>query len=65
MKRALSIVLILILCFTTCGAWAEDLYQAGKDAYEAKDYDKALQYYEQAADQGNAEGLRGIGTLYA
>ena len=65
MKRALSIVLILILCFTTCGAWAEDLYQAGKDAYEAKDYDKALQYYEQAADQGNAEGLRGIGTFYA
>ena len=55
MKRALSIVLILILCFTTCGAWAEDLYQAGKDAYEAKDYDKALQYYQQAADQGNAE----------
>ena len=52
MKRVLPFLLILALCFTTCGAWAENLYQAGKDAYEAKDYDKALQYYEQAAEQG-------------
>ena len=37
---------------------AEELLQAGKDAYKAKDYAKALEYYEQAAEQGSAEALR-------
>ena len=35
---------------------AEELYQAGKDAYGAGDYGKAMEYYQLAADAGNAEG---------
>jgi TPR repeat protein len=63
MKKAL--MLMLILCLAVSGAWAEDLCQNGRDAREAMDYAKALEYFQQAADQGDAEGLRLIGTLYA
>lgn len=36
---------------------AEELFQAGEDAYEANDYAKALEYYEQAAELGSAEAV--------
>ena len=72
-------VLALCLCFTAVGAafaetaaadkpaaemTAEELYQAGRDAYTAEDYEKALEYFQLAADLGNAKGLRAIGNLY-
>ncbi len=44
---------------------AEELYQAGNQAADAEDYGKAMEYYQLAADAGNAEGLRSIGALYA
>ena len=43
----------------------EELYQAGKAAYEAGDFAKAMEYYRRAADAGSADGLRSIGNLYA
>ena len=43
----------------------EELYQAGKAAYDAGDYAKAMEYYRRAADAGSADGLRSIGNLYA
>ena len=43
---------------------AEELFQAGQDALDAEDYGKALEYYQLAADAGNAEGWRGIGSMY-
>lgn len=43
----------------------EELYQAGKAAHDAGDYGKAMEYYRRAADAGSADGLRGIGNLYA
>ena len=43
---------------------AEELYQAGKDAYAPEDYGKAMEYYQFAGEPGNAEGWRGIGSLY-
>ena len=30
-----------------------------------KDYAEAIKWYRKSADQGNAEGLRSIGNLYA
>lgn len=44
---------------------AEELYRAGKAAHDAADYGKAMKYFQLAADAGNAEGWRGIGSLYA
>ena len=34
----------------------EELYQAGRAAIDAEDYGKAMEYYQLAADAGNAEG---------
>ncbi len=44
---------------------AEELYQAGENAFLAEDYGKALEYFQLAADLGNAKGLRYIGSMYA
>ena len=72
-------ILALCLCFTIFGAalaetaaaekpaaemTAEELYQAGLDAYSAKDYGKAMEYCQLAADLGNIESWRSIGYLY-
>ena len=43
----------------------EELYQTGRAAFDAEDYGKAMEYFQLAADAGNAEGWRGIGNLYA
>ncbi len=72
MKRIILFVLIVCLCLTACGGAvfgevdqsAEELWKAGEDAWKAKDYDRAMEYYQMAADQGNAEGWRSIGSLY-
>ena len=74
MKKTMLFVLALCLCFNAFGAafaekapaemTAEELYQAGMDAVDAEDYGKAMEYYQLAADAGNAEGWRAIGYLY-
>ena len=43
---------------------AEELYRAGKEAHDAGDYGKAMEYYQLAAEAGNAEGWRSIGAMY-
>ena len=76
MKKTVMFVLVLCLCFAafspafaetavTEAPAAEELYQAGRDAVDAGDYGKAKEYFQLAADAGNAEGWRGIGNLYA
>ena len=76
MKKTVLFVLVLCLCFAafspafaetavTEAPAAEELYQAGRDAVDAGDYGKAKEYFQLAADAGNAEGWRGIGNLYA
>jgi len=42
----------------------EELYQTGNAAFDEEDYEKAMEYFQLAADAGNAEGWRGIGNLY-
>ena len=44
---------------------AEELYQAGRDAINAEDYGRAMEYFQLAADAGNAEGWRDLGNMYA
>ena len=43
---------------------AEELYQAGWDAFVMQDYGKALEYYQQAADAGSIDALGTIGYMY-
>ena len=78
MKKMMLFILALCLGFAVIGGsafaetaqaeaqaaemTAEELLQAGQDAVKAEDYGKALEYYQLAADLGNAEGLRGIGN---
>ena len=75
MKRALILLLIVSLSIIAFGTAAfgeadlasmsaEALLQAGKDAEAAEDYGKAMEYYQQAADQGDAEAVWSIGALY-
>ena len=42
----------------------EELYQAGKDAFLAEDYGKALEYFQLAADAGQIEACGVVGALY-
>ena len=74
MKRriiSLLIALMLVMSALTCladeesVATPESLYQAGEDAVDAMDYATALDYFQQAADQGSADAIRSIGNLYA
>jgi TPR repeat protein len=79
MKRVFLFAMIACLCLAAWGGAAlgeaaateeaasvsaEELLQAGKDAYEAKDYGKALECWQQAADQGDAKALCYLGNLY-
>ena len=76
MKRTVLLILALCLCFSVFGGsvsaesaaaemTAEELYLTGLDAYTAGDYEKAMEYFQKAADAGNVEGWRGLGNLYA
>ena len=43
---------------------AEELLDAGWDAYDAGDFGKAMEYFQLAGVAGKAEGWRGLGSLY-
>ena len=43
---------------------AEELYETGKAAMDAGDYEKALEYCRLAADHGYSEAIKEIGNLY-
>lgn len=77
MKRMLLFGLIVCLCLA---AWssaalgetakdaasmtAEELFQAAKDAYSANDYEKAVECYQLAADQGYVDAMYNLGVMY-
>ena len=42
----------------------EKLMQLANEARDAKDYEKALEYYRQAAEQGNGEAMNELGDFY-
>ncbi len=39
-------------------------YNMGENSYYAQDYEKAREYWEQAAEKGNADALYNLGILY-
>lgn len=78
MDRYLSIILAVVLSLVLCAGMAledeaapetetmsaAELAQLGDDAYNAGDYEKALAYYQQAADQGFAEAQNSLADMY-
>ena len=47
------------------GARAERLWQEGRAAYEAKDYETAVKLYKEAAEQGNEKAQFNLARCYA
>lgn len=59
-SRIVLPIATLILAFP---AWSAD-FQAGMDAFNSADYDKALTEWQPLADAGDADGQYGLGMLY-
>ena len=78
MKKIILFVLALRLCFavfsggfaesamesTVAEMTAEELYQTGKEAFDAEDYGKAMEYYQPAADLGAPEAMFALGECF-
>ena len=67
-----NIVLVLLLCLMQmllpAGAWGEEarLIEQGNACYEAKDYEKAMEFYLRSVEEEDDPGaLFNIGVLYA
>lgn len=58
------IVLLLFLTTLVSAADIDMLYQQAGDAYAAKDYDKAINLYQQAASELTARGERSFDLMY-
>ena len=72
MMKVRNIVLVLLLCLMQmllpAGAWGEEvrLIEQGNACYEAKDYEKAMEFYLRSVEEEDDPGaLFNIGVLYA
>ena len=76
MKRFVSLVLVALLAFIIGAVpalaeeeempvfTAEEIVNAGYDAYDAGDFEKARGLFELAADRGYAKAQNALGNLY-
>ncbi|WP_162983240.1 tetratricopeptide repeat protein, partial [Helicobacter mehlei] len=66
-KRVWQVVLLLAMALGVCYAnsQAEEYYKMAKSYDENKDYSKALQYYQKAAEMGSANAYTDLGLMYA
>ncbi|PJB78970.1 MAG: hypothetical protein CO090_05715 [Acidobacteria bacterium CG_4_9_14_3_um_filter_49_7] len=58
--------LVILLCLTTFGSASDigALYRKAGEAYAAKDYDKAIELYSQAASELSASGEKSFDLMY-
>ena len=63
MQRSLSVLLALVLLFSTVGLSAD--FQKGLEAYEEKDYKTALRRFKPLAEKGHADAQYHLGLMYA
>lgn len=63
MSMILRIVLPIAALVLAIPAWSAD-FQAGLDAFNSADYEKALAEWQPLADAGDAEGQYGLGMMY-
>ena len=65
MKKTIYLTAMLFaLLINSCGPSAEDLYQEGKAHNKNKEYDKALECYTKAKEQGYDSAYSAIAGLY-
>ena len=71
MKKILSLLLTICLlsAFLSVASFADNAsaeltYDIGEKYYNEKDYEKALEYFQKAAEAGNAKAMNNIGNLY-
>ncbi|CRF50309.1 hypothetical protein HHE06_01320 [Helicobacter heilmannii] len=65
-KRVWQVVLLLAMVLGVCYAnsQADEYYKMAKSYDENKDYAKALQYYQKAADMGETRAYFDLGLMY-
>jgi TPR repeat protein len=59
-----SYLFLLVNLFFSASSIASDALQAGKAAFSAKDYDRALELWLPLASQGHARAQMYVGVLY-
>ncbi|HEX7833489.1 MAG TPA: hypothetical protein VF787_27810 [Thermoanaerobaculia bacterium] len=64
MKRTLLAILLLIAAQSLFAAEGDAQFGLGKATWRAGNYEKALEYFKQAADKGHAEAAYILGALY-
>ena len=63
-RKVFSALFVVILLTSAPLAARADRYDSGMDAYQAGDYQQALQQWEALAEQGHAQALYNLGFMY-
>ncbi|WP_121021559.1 tetratricopeptide repeat protein [Helicobacter vulpis] len=66
-KRVWQVILLLAVALGVCyaGSQADEYFKLAESYYKNKDYSKALQYLQKAADMGDALAYTNLGVMYA
>ncbi|BCZ20033.1 hypothetical protein NHP190012_16750 (plasmid) [Helicobacter sp. NHP19-012] len=66
-KRLVGVVLLGAVCVggVYANGEADQYFDIANKAYGEKNYAKALEYFQKAADMGNADGYNNLGSMYA
>ncbi|WP_121756247.1 tetratricopeptide repeat protein [Helicobacter felis] len=66
-KHVLKVVWLLAVALGVCyaGSQADKYFEQGYSYSQNKEYGKALQYYQKAANMGNANAYSNLGVMYA
>lgn len=64
MKKLLLAFVILTGVLVSCEESPEELFNKGVDAYQSEDYATALEYYQEAANQGHGRANLALGVMY-
>ena len=62
--KSLLFLSLLFLSLSASAQTAEELKAKGDEYYYAGDYTKAVEYYQKAAEQGNAAAQYNLGVYY-
>ncbi len=68
MRRLVAVFLVLMIVCSGAFAWGKspvEMYQQGLSCFENGDYDNAMIWWQKAADNGNADAMVDLGSLYS
>ena len=64
MIKKLFLLLFIVIGLTTSAQTAQELFDKGVEYYEVGDYTNAVKYFQQAAEQGDADAQCYLGVCY-